>query len=39
MAIVDAKLPLRNVEGLNRLIERLREMYAAVCCKVGGAGG
>ncbi|KAI8465297.1 MAG: low-affinity phosphate transporter [Monoraphidium minutum] len=33
MAIVDAKLPLRNVEGLNRIIERLSEMYAAVCCK------
>ncbi|GBF95096.1 low-affinity phosphate transporter [Raphidocelis subcapitata] len=33
MAIVDAKLPLRSLEGLNRLIERLREMHAAVCCK------
>jgi hypothetical protein len=46
MAIVDAKLPLRNLEGLNRLIEGLQQMYAAVCCKVGrgpetgaGAGG
>lgn len=33
MAIVDAKLPLRNLEGLNRLIEGLAELYAAVCCK------
>ena len=34
MAIVDAKLPMRNLDSLNRVSERLLDMYAAVCCKV-----
>lgn len=37
MAIVDAKLPLTSAEGLSRMMERVKELTAAVCCKVGGA--